>query len=72
MPGSKIDEKYISDFFGLEDNSSGRKELQEIKGKLKKKIYDNGQDIICIDEDPDGMYFLESGMANVLDGTENR
>lgn len=64
---TKINEKYIQEFFGLEDTPSGRKELAEIKGKLKKQVYENGQDIIKIDDEPDGMYFLESGTANVLD-----
>jgi CRP-like cAMP-binding protein len=64
---TKINEKYIQEFFGLEDTPSGKKELAEIKGKLKKQVYENGQDIIKIDDEPDGMYFLESGTANVLD-----
>ena len=35
MSGSRIDEKYLKEFFGIEDTPEGEKEIQEIKQKLK-------------------------------------
>ena len=66
MSENHINEKYISDFFGIGDGPSGKKEISEIKSKLKKVTYQNGSDICRINEEPDGMYFLESGMVVVL------
>ena len=66
MSYSRIDENYLKEFFGIEDTPEGEKEIQEIKQKLIKVRFENGQDIIKIDDDADGMYFLESGTALVL------
>ena len=66
MSERKIDEKYICDFFGIPDSPSGKKELEEIKKKLVKVTFENGKDIVRVNEDADGMYFLESGTAEVL------
>ncbi len=62
----RISEKYIGEFFGLLPDEAGKAELAEIKSKLKKIVYEHGHDIVTIDEDPDGMYFIESGTAVVL------
>lgn len=64
--GKKINDAYIRSFFGIEDNEEGNAELSEIKQKLVRLQYENGADIIVIDAEPDGMYFLESGTAVVL------
>lgn len=66
MSERKIDEKYICDFFGIPDSPSGKEELEEIKKKLVKVTFENGKDIVRVNEDADGMYFLESGAAEVL------
>ncbi|MCR5311820.1 MAG: cyclic nucleotide-binding domain-containing protein [Lachnospiraceae bacterium] len=62
---SKINDRYIKEFFGLGDSPEDEEELAEIKKTLIKETYENGQDIITVDGDPDGMYFLESGTATV-------
>ncbi|MBO7353388.1 MAG: cyclic nucleotide-binding domain-containing protein, partial [Lachnospiraceae bacterium] len=62
----RISEKYIGEFFGLTPDETGKQELAEIKGKLKKMVFEHGHDIVTIDEEPDGMYFIESGTAVVL------
>ena len=66
MSERQIDEKYISDFFGIPDTPKGKKEMAEIRGKLIKVIAENGKDICRVDEDADGMYFIESGTLVVL------
>lgn len=64
--GKRINSNYIARFFSLSEDDE--EELHEIESKLKKQVYDNGQDICTIDSDPDGMFFIESGTAVVLDG----
>ena len=66
MAESRINDKFISDFFGISDTPEGKQELSEIKKKMIRQQYENGKDICTIDGDPDGMFFLESGMAVVL------
>lgn len=65
--GKRINDAYIQAFFGIEDTGEGRAELEEIKSKLIRLQYENGDDICVIDDEADGMYFLESGTAVVLD-----
>ncbi len=67
MPTRQIDKEYIRAFFGIEDGPEGEEELTSISGKLERMVFRNGQDICTIDGEPDGMYFLESGTAVVLD-----
>ena len=62
-----IDKSYIRSFFGIEDSPEGEDELEEIMSKLERVEYIHGQDIVVIDDEPDGMYFLESGTAMVID-----
>ena len=62
----RINERFIAEFFGIQQDEDGKKELAEIKSKLKKMVFENGRDICVYDEEPDGMYFIESGMAVVL------
>ncbi len=62
----KINDSYIREFFCIPDTEEGQSEVREIKSKLTEKKYENGHDICVIDEEPDGMYFLESGTAVVL------
>ena len=66
MSGKQIDEKYISDFFGIEEGPKGKKEMDHIRKVMERMVVENGIDIIKIDDEPDGMYFLESGMAVCL------
>ena len=66
MSNELINEEYICSFFGIETDKNGLKEASEIRGRLLRLDYQNGQDIIRIDDDPDGMYFLESGTAAVI------
>lgn len=62
----KINSAYLKEFFGIDDSPEGEAELAEIKSKLKRMVFENGKDIITIDSDADGMFFLESGTAVVL------
>ncbi len=70
--GKSINDAYIQEFFGIEDSPAGRAALSEIKEKLVRLQYENGDDICVIDAEPDGVYFLESGTAVVLsrDGSQ--
>lgn len=66
MPKNRIDDKFIQDFFKIGDSDEDKQELEEIKKKLKRLQFENGQDVCVIDGEPDCMYFLESGTAIVL------
>ena len=67
MPTRQIDKEYIRAFFGIDNSPDGEEELAQISSRLERLVYRNGQDICTIDGEPDGMYFLESGTAVVLD-----
>lgn len=67
MRNKNINQKYIADFFGIEDTEEGRAELEEIGSKLKRVVYEHDSEICRIDTDPDGMYFIEVGSVVVLD-----
>ena len=67
MPTRQIDKEYIRAFFGIENSPEGEAELAAIGEKLERLVFRNGQDICTVDGEPDGMYFLESGTAVVLD-----
>lgn len=68
----KINEEFIAEFFGIGDSPEEKKELAHITGKLKRLVFENNTDICTIDDDPDGMFFIESGTAIVLgrDGSQ--
>lgn len=66
MTQNRIDDKFISEFFGISDTPDGKRELEDIKKKLIRQQYENGKDICTIDGEPDGMFFLETGTAVVL------
>ena len=70
--GKKINDAYLREFFGIEDSEAGAAELEDIKQKLERVQFENGADIVVIDDEADGMYFLESGNAVVLarDGSQ--
>ena len=70
----KINEKFISEFFGMGDSPEEKKEIAGIAAKLKRIVFENNADICVIDDEPDGMYFIESGAVEVLgrDGTVTR
>lgn len=65
--GKKINDAYLRTFFGISESEEGQAELEDIRSKLVKLQYENGADICVIDAEADGMYFLESGTAIVLD-----
>ena len=62
-----IDDSYLRSFFGIPKGEEGDAELADLRAKLKLETYSHGQDICVIDGEPDGMFFLESGTALVLD-----
>ena len=62
-----IDNEFLRSFFGLGTSPEETKELQNIRSRLVRLQFNNGEDICTIDELPDGMFFLESGVALVLD-----
>ncbi|MBE5857465.1 MAG: cyclic nucleotide-binding domain-containing protein [Lachnospiraceae bacterium] len=68
----KINEKFLAEFFGLGDSKEELGELAGIKEKLERIVYENNCDICAIDDDADGVYFIESGTAVVLgrDGSQ--
>ena len=66
MPRSEIDNAYLKRFFNLGDDPAGDRECTEIRTKLERIECKNGEDIIRIDDEPDGMYFLESGTCAVF------
>ena len=65
--GKKINDAYLRTFFGISESEEGQAELEDIRNKLVKLQYENCADICVIDAEADGMYFLESGTAIVLD-----
>lgn len=67
MPKSAIDDAYLRRFFALGDDAEGEAECAAIREKLERLSFSHGEDICRIDEEPDGMYFLESGTCAVLD-----
>ena len=67
MSELRIDDDFLRDFFGIGTDAAGRRELADIRGRLERIQYEHNQDICTIDEESDGMYFLESGTAVVLD-----
>ena len=67
MSKQRIDDAYLRDFFGIKDNAEGRRELADIRRRLERVQFENNEDICTIDQESDGMYFLESGTAVVLD-----
>ena len=67
MAKAVIDDAYLRHFFALEDDEEGKAECEKIRAKLERLQFSHGQDICRIDDEPDGMYFLESGTCAVLD-----
>ena len=67
MSNQRIDDAYLRDFFGIRDDAEGRRELADIRRRLERVQFDHNEDICTIDQESDGMYFLESGTAVVLD-----
>lgn len=62
----RISDKYLKDFFNLDDSEESKADLEELSGKLKKLTFEHGENIITAGEDADGMFFIESGSATVL------
>ena len=61
-----IDDDFLRTFFSLGDSEEDRRELVDIRSRLIRISFTDGQDICTVDALPDGMYFLESGVALVL------
>ncbi len=72
MPRVQIDDEYLRDFFGIEKGEEADRELSEIRAKLVLQKYRDGEDVCLIDGEPDGMFFIESGSAVVLDRDGNQ
>jgi Na+/H+ antiporter NhaC len=62
-----IDDDFLRSFFGLGDTQEDLNELEDIRSRLIRLQFKDGEDICTVDAEPDGMYFLESGVALVLD-----
>ena len=62
----RINSNYIKIFFNLPDTPEGNEELSEIVNCLERHVYENGSDIITFGAESDGMYFIDSGTAVVL------
>lgn len=67
MSTERINVQYLRSFFSIPDGPKGDAEIEEICKKLIKQQFSHGQDICTIDGEADGMFFLESGSAVVLD-----
>ena len=67
MAQERIDDAYLRGFFGISSGPEGDQELAELRSKLTRIKYQNGQDICTIGSVGDCMFFLESGTAVVLD-----
>ncbi len=66
MEKQQISDDYLREFFGIRGDEEGNAELEEIKSRLVRLQFKHGEDICRIDDEADGMYFLESGTAVVL------
>ena len=66
MEKHQISDDYLREFFGIPGDEEGNAELEEIKSRLVRLQFKHGEDICRIDDEADGMYFLESGTAAVL------
>ena len=67
MPKLRIDDEYLREFFGIGADAEGAAELGRLRSNLERLQFEHNENICTIDEEPDGMYFLESGTAIVLD-----
>jgi len=67
MSKQQISDAYLREFFGIGDDEEGQAELEELKPRLERLQFHHKEDIITIDSEADGLYFLESGTAVVLD-----
>lgn len=67
MSKQQISDAYLREFFGIGDDEEGQAELAELKPRLERLQFRHREDIITIDSEADGLYFLESGTAVVLD-----
>ncbi len=67
MANDRINNQYLRSFFEIQEGPEGDAEIEEIQSKLQRLQFSHGQDICKIDDEADGMYFLESGAAVVLD-----
>ncbi len=67
----RINDRYIAGFFGMDPKENGE-DISDIRSRLKRMIFANNEDICTIDGEPDGMFFIESGAVQVLDGDDNQ
>lgn len=62
-----IDDEFLCGFFGMGTSPGELADMAELRARLVRLQFENGEDICTIDGPPDGMFFLESGVALVLD-----
>ena len=67
MTQPKTADGFIREFFSIGDTPEEEKEMDEIRARLKRVHFKDKEDICRINDDADGLYFLESGTAAVLD-----
>lgn len=67
MTQPKTADGFIREFFSIGDTPEEEKEMDEIRACLKRVHFNDKEDICRINDDADGLYFLESGTAAVLD-----
>ena len=61
-----IDEHYLRSFFAFGTDEAADAEIAQINEKLIPMEFSDGQDICKIDDDADGMFFIDVGSAIVL------
>jgi len=66
VPKELIDRTYLREIFGIAAGEKGEAEAAELADKLERLVFAHDEDIISIDTEADGLYFLESGTALVL------
>lgn len=62
-----IDENYLRSFFAFGIDEASQEEIEHINSALIPMEFSDGQDICVIDDDADGMFFIDVGSAVVLD-----
>lgn len=67
MTAKVITGDYLRDYFKIEDTPEGTDELALIQSRLICMEIPHGTEVIHIGDEADGMYFIESGMLEVLD-----
>jgi len=72
MPNPVINKETICSFFRIENNEVNQEEISNIQGLFEYVVFKHDETIIQIDDQPDYMYYLESGVAAVYDREEKQ